>query len=669
MIGLMTVRENEFEPRLGKPPADQAPKLKGVRSAVRQARRLPRSSGPRPKQPNVRAHFSKGTAGRARPVSASMRRVVVKVRYAANGGGGVAPLRAHVGYLARETKTVEQAPIGAVKEATPDPTLAVDYLERGGIADQANLTFYDRTSAEVDARAVTASWSGDARHFRMIVSAEDGAALGELKAFIRELMSGFEAKLGTKLEWLAVDHHDTDNPHTHVLIRGRRPDGQDLFIPSQLIASGVREHAQEIVTRVLGPRLDADLVKERFNDIGRKAITSLDRELLSAGRAGAFVPSRTDLVARLERLEGWGLAARRADGWRLATDLTSRLRSLAERDQVERLVSSVRPDGEHFRLLEADRTSPVIGELIHVGPVDELDDRLLAVIETGGGELRYARFERHQDLAILAGVQPGALISIEPNVPELRPSDEAVARIASRTGGIYSAAGHAELEPLSDRRVLEANIRRLEAMRRAGLVERAGNGDFLIGDDHLGNAMTFEERLVARAPFSARVVSYWSLSEQIEAQGLTRLDKVLAGQAEGPAGNSRIARDFEHALQQRRLFLIEQGWMREHEIGPSLQAMRKLATRELEQQARQLAKELGIPVLTYEARQVSGIYARRIDLAQGRVALILGERQANLVPWRPALERFAGRQVEGAMRGQGLSWSLARGMGIGLPPV
>jgi hypothetical protein len=74
-------------------------------------------------------------------------------------------------------------------------------------------------------------------------------------------------------------------------------------------------------------------------------------------------------------------------------------------------------------------------------------------------------------------------------------------------------------------------------------------------------------------------------------------------------------------------------------------------------------------VLTYDAHRVSGVYARRIDLAQGRMALILGERQANLVPWRPPLERFAGRRVEGALRGQTLSWRLERGLGIGLPPM
>ena len=103
-----------------------------------------------------------------------------------------------------------------------------------------------------------------------------------------------------------------------------------------------------------------------------------------------------------------------------------------------------------------------------------------------------------------------------------------------------------------------------------------------------------------------------------------------------------------------------------HEPGPSRQTLQRMAQFELTTQASALREELGIPVLTYDAHRVSGIYARRIDMAQGRMALILGERQANLVPWRPPLERFAGREVVGVLRGQGLSWSLQRAMGLGL---
>jgi hypothetical protein len=67
--------------------------------------------------------------------------------------------------------------------------------------------------------------------------------------------------------------------------------------------------------------------------------------------------------------------------------------------------------------------------------------------------------------------------------------------------------------------------------------------------------------------------------------------------------------------------------------------------------------------------QVEGVYARRIDLAQGQMALILGERSLYLLPWGPALERFAGREVRGLMRGASLSWGLSKGLGMGLPPI
>lgn len=636
-----------------------------MRAAVRKATRKFRSSGPKPRQPNVRAHFAKGGKSPGTRTSHLLRRVVVKVRYAANGGGRAAPLRAHVKYLGRETAQRGGEPVVAAVQQE-DPTRTIDYLERGERDGSTHGAFYDRANSGIDAKATTAAWSDDPRHFRMIVSAEDGAVLGDLRPFIRELMSGLEARLGTRLEWLAVNHHDTDNPHTHVLIRGRRPDGQDLFIPSRFISSGIRDQAQEIVTRVLGPRVGVDLAKERFKEIGEVGRTRLDRELMAEAWAGHLMPGRADLIARLERLETWGLATRSADGWRLNDDLPARLKSMAEHEDVVRAVASAQPDREPRLTLEADRAAPVAGELVYLGPVDEISDRFLAVVETGNGELRYARFERPEDLAVLAGAEPGAIVSFEPNQPTIRPSDEAVARIAGGSGGIYSAGVHEQLDPGVDQRLVAANVRRLEVMRRMGLVQRSANGVFEVGANHLSTALAFEERLVRRAPFAAQVVSYWSFGQQVEAFGLTHLDRVLAGEAAPPTGEGSHAREFDLALQQRRLFLIEQGWLEPQEDAPSRQVLSRLAKLEISNLSDAISKELGIPVLTYHARQVSGLYARRIDLAQGRMALIVGERQAMLVPWRPALERFAGREVEGVVRGSGMSWTLSRGMGLSM---
>lgn len=664
----MTRAENEFEPRLGRPAREAPPrKLRALRAAVRRAGKPAPARSPKPKQTGVRAHFAKGSATRPRPIATGQRRVVVKIRYASNAGGKGAPLRAHVAYLAREARGHGQQPVLAVEQPS-EVDRSVDYLSRADVAGEAKFQFYDRAEFGVDPRAITAGWADDSRHFRMIISAEDGGALGDLKPFIRETMAGLEAKLGTKLEWLAVDHHDTDNPHTHVLIRGRRPDGQELFIPSRLISSGIREHAQEIVTRALGPRVDLDLARQRMAEIDLRVPTGLDRELAAAGRQGLIWPDRPELVRRLEHLERWDLADRSHGAWRITDGLIGKLKALSDADELERAVAALRSGRPSQPLLEADRSSAMVGELVHISVADDFGDRFLAIIETGQGELRYSRFERADDLAILDGIQPGAIITFEPNVPAIRPSDQAVTRIAAQTGGVYSPTLHGELEADVGAGIMAANVRRLEAMRRAGLVGCRPSGEFEIGPDHLSNVMRFEERTARRVPLTPKVQSYWSLDEQVDALAKSHVDRVLAGEATAPDGDSGFARRFEHALQQRRLFLIEQGWMGEHDAAPSRQALQRMAALELSTKARELSGELGLHVLTHVPNRVSGVYARRIDLAQGRMALIIGDRQAMLVPWRPALERFAGRGVEGVLRGQTLSWKLERGLGIGLAP-
>ncbi|MBK6704537.1 MAG: hypothetical protein IPG56_12865 [Caulobacteraceae bacterium] len=63
-----------------------------------------------------------------------------------------------------------------------------------------------------------------------------------------------EAALGTKLQWIAADHHDTANPHTHLIIRGRRANGQDLVIPKAFIKYGFSGIARDVATEWLGPR-------------------------------------------------------------------------------------------------------------------------------------------------------------------------------------------------------------------------------------------------------------------------------------------------------------------------------------------------------------------------------------------------------------------------------
>ena len=597
----------------------------------------------------------------------AMRRVVVKARFVSHGGGRGAPLRVHVAYLAREARSVAARPEAG---DSSDLDRSVSYLSRKKETGGNSLSFYNQRESDLDGKSLTSPWANDARHFRLIISAEDGVALGDLHPFIREVMAGLEAKLATKLEWVAVDHHDTDNPHSHVLLRGRRGDGRDLFIPSRLIASGIREHAQEIVTRALGPRQNVHLVQERAREIDTRGPSPLDKDLLrSRDRLGDIYTQRPDLLARLEKLEGLDLATKDQGGWRLASDLGARLKALATHVEVEKALGNVgrlRSSGETRTVETAART---VGELIHFGPVDDLGETFLAIVENERGELRYATLDQADDLAQLDGVKAGAIVAFEPRNVRVRPTDEVVAAIAARNGGVYSIEHHKATKPGASQEIMAANVRRLEAMRRAGHVDRGAGGIFQIYEDHLDRALTFERKIAQRSPVVVTIESHWPVREQILASGPTRLDRILSGSEPPLTGQGRVATAEGAALQQRRMFLIEQGVMGGKRDVPDERALKAMANAELSEAARRAAQDLGVPVLTYPQGSVQGIYAQRVDLAQGRVAIIMQDRQAFMVPWRPALERFAGREVVGVSRGQTLSWSLAKKLGPDLPPM
>src|SRR3546814_6398006 len=69
-----------------------------------------------------------------------------------------------------------------------------------------------------------------------------------LMPFVRRLMTQMEEDLGTKLDWVAVDHFNTGHPHSHVMLRGRDYRGDNLVIAREYISHGIRERAMRLAT-------------------------------------------------------------------------------------------------------------------------------------------------------------------------------------------------------------------------------------------------------------------------------------------------------------------------------------------------------------------------------------------------------------------------------------
>ena len=96
------------------------------------------------------------------------------------------------------------------------------YIERDGAGrDGEPGRAYGAQTDEADLDAFKERAADDRHHFRFIVSPEDGAELQELRTYTRHLVNRMEADLGMRLDWVAVDHWNTDNPHTHLIVRGR----------------------------------------------------------------------------------------------------------------------------------------------------------------------------------------------------------------------------------------------------------------------------------------------------------------------------------------------------------------------------------------------------------------------------------------------------------------
>ena len=86
----------------------------------------------------------------------------------------------------------------------------VAYLKREGVTrDGQDARMFDAASDIADAKAFAERCEGDRHHFRFTVSPEDATQMADLHAFTRELMTDAERDLGTKLDWIAVDQHNT----------------------------------------------------------------------------------------------------------------------------------------------------------------------------------------------------------------------------------------------------------------------------------------------------------------------------------------------------------------------------------------------------------------------------------------------------------------------------
>ncbi|KAA3447984.1 type VI secretion protein [Mesorhizobium sp. SARCC-RB16n] len=524
------------------------------------------------------------------------------------GRGRVASIRANRFITSRSRSCTVKALVVRHKRQNGPLARHLNYLRREGVTrDGEKARMFGLETDDADVKDFADRCANDRHHFRFIVSPQDAIDMADLKAFTRDLMGQAEKDLGTKLDWLAVDHWNTDNPHIHIILRGRAEDGQDLVISRDYIKNGMRNRAQDLITQELGLRTDREILRTYHQQIEAERWTELDRQLVREVDKYGIVDSapiggrKPDeylamKVGRLRKLESLGLAHPIGAGqWTLGGEAEATLRALGERnDIIKRMHRTLAEHGldrgaaEQVLAGEAS-DAPIIGKLMERGLDDELRASAYAIVDGTDGRTHYIRF---QNIDATGDSAPGSIVE----------------------------------------------LRRYED----------GNG---------------------RSRVALAVRSDLSIEEQVSADGATWLDRQLA-HGPTNLGEGGFAQQVKQALEDRTQHLVEKGFARREadRVILARNLIAALRAREVEALGEQLAAGTGLPFTkATEGDQIAGTYRRRFSLASGRFAMIDDGLGFKLVPWSPALDKHLGSHLAGVMRaGGGVDWAFGRKRGLGL---
>ncbi|TIQ42335.1 MAG: DUF3363 domain-containing protein [Mesorhizobium sp.] len=613
------------------------------------------------------------------------RRVMVKarvVKFASQRGARGPKLRgvsiravdAHLRYLQRDgvTRDGEKGKVYSAVEDGRDVDEASAFIERG---------------------------RGDKHQFRFIVGPEDAAEMEDLRSFTRDLMRQMESDLGTRLDWIAVDHHNTGHPHTHILVRGVTDEGRVLNIAGDYIAHGIRLRAGELVTLELGPQTDIDIAQKLRAEVAAERLTRLDRMLLAEQEERGVVDLRPGvsenytlranrhlLIDRARRLERYNLASEIEPGrFVLVDDAEHVLRDLGTRNDIIKTMHQALADhgiAEERGLGQYVTHGREIGESI-VGRVldkglagDGLDGGLYVVVDGVDGRTHYV--ETGDDTRF-DEVRRGHIVALEP-VPtkaEPRNADLNIRNLASQRGGLYRPSEHLEAAQPQIERIqgdsdafIRSHVRRLEALRRAGIVERIDADNWKIPDDIVEQGAAYDARNRGR-DFTVRTLSFVDLDSQVTSDGATWLDRELTSANRTPLPPVGFGREVAQAMKRRQQRLVDMGHatrLGDGRIRAPKDLLSRLEQAEVARVGRRIAAECGLSfVQAKPGEYVSGRLAGAANLASGRFAMIDDGVGFQLVPWQPTLEKRIGQQISGLARDSGgIEWSFGRERGLGL---
>jgi hypothetical protein len=303
----------------------------------------------------------------------------------------------------------------------------------------------------------------------------------------------------------------------------------------------------------------------------------------------------------------------------------------------------------------------VVGRVAAKGMADELYDRGYLVVDGTDGKAHYVTLNAKVELE---QYPVGAVVEARGSA-EFRAADKNI--IALAVDGLCRTEHHltvakAQAKPeRNPKEAADAHVRRLEALRRAGIVERVAEGIWRVPTDLPERGRQYDMQRLGGVSVELR--SHLPIERQVRVIGATWLDQQLIGGAGGiaPVSDRGFGGEVREALRQRSDFLVEQGLAerRGQRVILARNLLGTLRGHEIEGAAKTIAAETG---LTHRAvadgERVTGTYRRSVQLASGRFAMLDDGMGFSLVPWRPVVEQRFGQQVSAIVRGASVTWDM-----------
>lgn len=580
------------------------------------------------------------------------RRVIVKARVIRMDAGGTGAQRLHLKYIERD---------GTGPSGEPGK-------------------LYDRDGSQIDKDAFLERGKDDRHQFRFIVSPKDATELSDLTDYTRDLVAQMEHDLGTRLDWVAVNHYDTGQPHTHLVISGKRDDGTDLVIPRKYISHGIRARAQELAELELGPVTEIEGRNRLARMVLQERLTEIDRGLFRGAQDGVVDLSapvkegqswRRQLGRmRLKQLSEMGLADPLGKGrWQIADDAETVLKRMGERGDIIKAMHRALQDNEKLRMMDASsiftssspNAAPVTGKVIDKGIADDVNDKAYIVVDGLAGKPVYIEIGGEARLPEFAS---GQIVTVSPPTIAPRSSDHTIAKIAEANDGRYSTVLHMDADKSARPEFAQAHVRRLEALRRAGHATRLSYGTWRIPSNYLDRVVDYERAQATRRPPDISRQSKLTLRQMKTAFGATWLDEHMRSLSEANTIHG-FGNEVDAAMTARRNFLTKQGFIQKDQMKLTDNDLAALRARDLFDAGGELSTQLGKAYRPMPGSgRLSGIYSHAIDRPSGRFAVIEKSREFSLVPWRDVMDRNLGKSISGIVRGNQISWALTKGRTI-----